>query len=381
MIKDFLKEIYLRIRKILLFPILLLRRVKILEEGEIKKILFLRHDRIGDMVLSTPALRALKEGIPRARLTVLVSSINRDILLGNPFVDEIIVYEKGFLKVIKMIRELRRKSFDLVIDPFLTYELWSAFLAFLTGKYRIGFEMNGREIFFNLKAPEGEGKRTILEQTLELPKALGLKAQDTLPSIYLSEKERSEAWDALKRKGVTEGDLLVGIHPGGYYESQRWSAERFGEVGDKIISEYGFRRNLRAHVIIFGGELDKPFLEIMKKAMRHSPIVMDAMRLRSFIAVLSHCHLLICNNSGPLHIATALRIPTVSIMGPTVPYLWWPAGKNHIVLRKDVECSPCNKAVCKEHRCMDSITVAEVMEAAVRLQIAWIELQIERCRV
>ncbi|MEK7846329.1 MAG: glycosyltransferase family 9 protein, partial [Nitrospinota bacterium] len=85
--------------------------------------------------------------------------------------------------------------------------------------------------------------------------------------------------------------------------------------------------------------------------------------LRVFISLLSHCHLLLCNNSGPLHIATALKIPTVSTMGPSVPYLWWPAGENNIVLRKEIECSPCNKGLCSGHECMELITIDDMMEA------------------
>jgi len=129
MFKDLLKRIYLRIRSSVLSLFYPLRKVVMPEKEELRNILFLRFDRIGDMVLSTPAIRALKEGVPGAKVSVLASSLNKEILLGNPFVDDIMVYANGLFKTIKMIRDLRKRSFDLVIDPFLTYELWTAFLS------------------------------------------------------------------------------------------------------------------------------------------------------------------------------------------------------------------------------------------------------------
>lgn len=344
----------------LLSPFLLFRKIRIPEKKEIKTILLLRHDRVGDMVFSTPLFKALKKNFPDARLTVLASQRNYEIIENNPNVDEILIYNRiGWF-----IKEVRKRRFDFVIDSFLDYELKTAFLAYLTGaKYRMGFEISGRQIFFNIKGPEGKDKRTVLEQTLNIARLLGLTIQDSLPSIYLSEEERAEAWETLKKRGIDEGELLIGIHPGGYYESQRWPAEKFAIAGDRLISKY------KARVVIFGGEGDKDSLNIMKEKMTKSPIIIEHTGLRAFISLLSYCHLLLCNNSGPLHIATALKIPTVSTMGPTIPYLWWPAGENNIVLRKEIECSPCNKGFCTGHECMELITVDDMMNA-VRKQLA-----------
>ena len=365
-LKDSLKEVYLNIRVMLLSPFLLFRKIRIPEKKEIKTILLLRHDRVGDMVFSTPLFRALKKNFPDARLMVLASQRNYGIIENNPNVDEILIYNGiGWF-----IKEVRKRGFDLVIDSFLDYELKTAFLAYLTrAKYRMGFEISGRQIFFNIKGPKGKDKRTVLEQTLDLARSLELTIQDPLPSLYLSEEERARAWETLKKRGVDEGELLIGIHPGGYYESQRWPAEKFASVGDRLISKY------KARVIIFGGEGDKDSLNIMKEKMTKSPIIIEHTGLRVFISLLSYCHLLLCNNSGPLHIATALKIPTVSTMGPTIPYLWWPAGENNIVLRKEIECSPCNKGFCTGHECMELITVDDMM-GAVEKQLAAISKRI-----
>jgi len=117
--------------------------------------------------------------------------------------------------------------------------------------------------------------------------------------------------------------------------------------------------------LIFGAKREQKQITNIVKSMQNQPIVVNEIGLREFIAVLSFCNLLLCNNSGPLHIASGLGIPTVSTMGPTVPYLWLPIGKNHIVLRKALDCSPCDKAVCEEHYCMREISVEDFWEAVL----------------
>lgn len=358
--KDIWKGIYLKLRKILLFPFLLLRSIKTLKEEEIKKILFLRHDRIGDMVLSTPVFKALKKIFPNAKLTVLASEKNYEILQNNPNVDEILIY-KGALWFIK---EMRKRDFDMAIDLFLTHELKQAVMTYISGaKYRLGFEGAGREVFFNLKCPLDSKEKKMVELLLELAKALGGEKEGFEPEIFLTEEEINRASESLIRKGIGINELKIAIHPGAYYPSQRWKAERFGEIGRRVIEEY------RAKVLLFGSRGEDKLLDRIKEVVGDGVYVFADPGIREFIALLSKCDIMVCNNSGPLHIASALKIPTVSIMGPTVTPLWLPFGENHIVINKGLSCSPCNKAVCKDHKCMESITVEEVVEA-VKTQIA-----------
>ncbi len=359
MIRCLLKRGYLATRKLAMLPFRAFVKEVMPETAGLRNILFLRHDGIGDMVLSTPAFRALKEGMPHARLTVLASPRNRDILSGNPFVDEVMLYEPGLSGTVKIIRELRRRSFDIVIDPFLSYKLHTALLAVLSGAgYRLGFAVSGREVFFNLRCPEGDERRSVSAQTLDMARALGLNPRDSMPRLYVSGREREEAWENLRKKGAVKGDILVGIHPGGRYESQRWPAGRFAMAADYMISVY------RARVVLFGAEDDRETVRFIRKVMSNRPLLMDEAGLRAFIAALSCCSLLICNNSGPLHIASALGIPSVSTMGPTAPRLWWPEGEGHIVIRKNLPCSPCGLPACRSHACMKLISVEEVLQAA-----------------
>jgi lipopolysaccharide heptosyltransferase II len=353
-LKESLKDIYLGIRKILLFPFLLLRSIEALEEGEIRSILFLRHDRVGDMVLSTPVFKALKRRFPHARLAVLASEGNWEVIKNNPNIDEIVVF-RGLYRFIK---EMRTKGFDLTIDPFNTYELKQGLLSYLSGaRYRIGFEGAGREIFFNIKGPTLQPAKHFVEQILELVGYLRCDVNGCEPELFLTDEEVQWASGFLLNKGIDTSKMTVALHPGGHFETQRWPLERFGRVAEKIAEE------LKGNVIIFAGPDEKVILDKIKQIFGIDVFIISDIFIRQVMAILSRCDLFLGNNSGPLHIAAALGLPTVSTIGPTVTPLWLPYGRQHIVLRKEFDCSPCNKAVCKNHRCMELITVDDVFEA------------------
>jgi ADP-heptose:LPS heptosyltransferase len=166
----------------------------------------------------------------------------------------------------------------------------------------------------------------------------------------------------LKEKGADESDFLIGCHPGGHFSSQRWPIDNFSRLADEIIERYN------AKIIIIGNHAEKKLIGKMKQLMKGQGLEFIGLPLDKVTALISLFGLFIANNSGPLHIACALNIPTVSTMGPTDPFLWWPQGENHIVLRNEMDCSPCSKPVCTKHACMRSISVEEMM-AAVDSQI------------
>ncbi|MBI5326787.1 MAG: glycosyltransferase family 9 protein [Deltaproteobacteria bacterium] len=349
--KEAVKKIYLLTRALLLRPLCLMRPQRTLEPDSIRDILFLRHDRIGDMALSLPAIKLLKNSFPHARLTVVASGSNKDILSNNPYVDEVLVYNGMF----DYIKHAHHRRFDLAIDPFHNnHELKPAFMTFLSGaRYRIGFAFAGRELFFSMKAPLYDEKNSFIQIMMLILSELGIEDDKSdEPLIFITPDEKTEAE---KNLSILSGKRLAAIHPGAFYPSQRWPIDRFAEIA-KELSYHGFG------VIFFAPA--KEFPDFDKNIFKDSLNVLIAndMQMRQFIALLSLCEILICNNSGPLHIACALKIKTVSIMGPTVPAVWRPHGKGHTVIRRDYPCSPCNKAICKTHECMVDITVKEVIK-------------------
>ena len=202
----------------------------------------------------------------------------------------------------------------------------------------------------------------MIDYNLDLLSCLGIEAQKRQPEIFLSTDEKGNASKLLRKNGVNPEKRIIGIHPGGHYESQRWPIKEFAAISDYLITSYGIK------VILFAGKEEKRLISEFKVYAVKTPIILEDLNLREFMSTLSYCSLFLCNNSGPLHIATALNIPTVSTMGPTIPYHWWPRGDNHIVLRKDLDCSPCKKGICETHECMKLITTDEFL-AAVTSQL------------
>jgi heptosyltransferase-2 len=366
-VRAILKKIYVNFREYLLRVIALFISDKASPDfgsGEgIRKVLFIRVDRIGDLVLSTPALRALKQASPNSHLVVLASPSNQSLLLHNPYVDGVVVYdEKRRLgEKIGIIRQLRTYGFDLAIDPYPDYELRTAVIAFLSGaRKRVGYASYGREVFFNVEAPKIKADKHFVDLTSGILNPLGIAARDKAPEIFLGDGEREWARTRLKKKGA-RGKPLVGIHPGGYYESQRWPPENFADLIGQL------QKDGRLDLIIFGGPGEEDLIRKICSMVTREVLTSLEDDIRRFAALLSRCSLFVCNNSGPLHIAAGLGIPTISMMGPTMRERWMPIGDIHKVLRiDDLPCIGCNLGYCntKTHDCMRLITPSMVLEAA-----------------
>jgi lipopolysaccharide heptosyltransferase II len=366
-LKSILKAIYLNARGFALksLSILLFQRKRFPALRNIGSILFIRVDRVGDMVLSTPAFRAIKAALPEVHLTVMASPANAPVLKNNPDVDEVIVYDRsaGLPVKKKFIGGLRSRHFDLAVDPYTDYELKTAWLAGMSGAvHRIGHAAFGREIFFNSPSQEIDGEKHFVYSALDLLKRIDISSENREPAIYLGADE--EAWaDQWVKENEFEGKKIVAIHPGAYYETQRWLPEYYAGLIDMI------RRKTPLEVVLLGGLPDAIVIEDIL-AGRKPPVCVSVQDdIRKFFAILSQCRLLVCNNSGPLHCAVALGIPTISFIGPTVKERWMPIGDIHRVLRKDdLPCIGCNLGYCKikTHDCMRLIEPKEVFEIIVK---------------
>jgi lipopolysaccharide heptosyltransferase II len=360
-----LKRIYLGFRKHSLHALAaLVARKNLLYLGsgqDIKKILFIRIDRIGDIVLSTPALKAIKGAFPRSELTVLASQSNCSLLLNNPYIDQIVVYDnrRRFLDKIRLIVQLRKGKFDLAIDPYADYELKTALIAFFSGaKKRVGYASYGREVFFNVQAPKIDDSQHFVDLTLDVLKPVGIVTKDKTPEIYLTDNEKKWAGDWVNKKEIGSNPV-IGMHPGAYYETQRWLPERFAELIELL------QKDKKLDVIIFGGPDDEHLVSRICSILHGEVTTYIAHDLRKLSALISCCNVFVCNNSGPLHISVATGTPTISFMGPTIKERWMPIGNIHTVLRIDnLPCIGCNKGYCKinTHDCMRLITPAMVME-------------------
>ena len=336
------------------------------------RILIVRTDRIGDVLLSTPAIKAVRKAHPNAHIAVMVRPYVEDIVDGNPYLDEVILYDKdnkhkGFFGSLAFILELRRKSFDLAIILHPTVR--SNLVPFLAGiPERVGYDKRwGFLLTKRIKDTKHLGEKHEIDYNLDVLRAIGIAAKDrTLYMPVKAEYERViDRFMALNDLGGK--DVIVAVHPGASCRSKRWPAYRFGRVADELMDKYNVK------IVIIGGPSDVKTVQEVETGMLHKPIVLsEEHSLGEVAALLKKCKLLISNDSGPVHIAVAVGTPVISLFGRLDPGLspqrWGPIGQDDIVIHKDVGCEECLAHNCKlSFKCLDAITVEEVFSAAERL--------------
>lgn len=319
-VRSLLGRIYLSLRRI---PLLLCRplfgRRRQLPDS-FERILIIRWDRIGDMVLSTPALEALRRRFPDAGIDVLASSMNAPVLIKHPSVDNVIVWKgpPGSLWSYRSpgaVRLLRRNGYDLVLDMIMDWPVSSALLAALVAPYRSGFREAGKEAFYTLQGSEPDRGRHLVENNARLLEILGVTSADTHP--YLGIKRREPGYP-----------VRVGIHPGGFYPAQRWPAGCWIELIQRMRKD----TPVKEVVLLHDPGADNSLEDDWRREMPGSDIIRSE-NVYDLIETIQELDTLLCNNSGPLHIAGALGVPTLSTMGPTNPDLWWPLGEGQVVVR------------------------------------------------
>lgn len=322
------------------------------------KILLVRTDRIGDVVLVTPTISILRKKYPDAYISMLVNPYTADILKNNPDLDEVIV-EKRFLT---LLEEIKTKKFDITILFFVNLKV--AILTLLAGiPVRIGPASKIWSIFLTKRIFQHRSKveKHEADYNIDLLKVLGItELFRKNPKINLKEEEKARAKKfLLDNYGIEESNFVIGIHPGSRDSAKNWPKEKFAQLSDRIIKE------INAKVLFTGGATEKKLLENIADMMIKKPIILDRqVNLREFIALISQCKIFIANSTGPLHIAVALNIPTVSFHPPIKvcsSKRWEPYGNGHIVFTPiGPECSKCIGKKCVHYDCMDLISVEDV---------------------
>lgn len=321
--------------------------------GSVRRILALRTDRLGDMVLTTPALMDLRRRFPEAEITVLAPAAPLALLEQHPAVDRRVPLQAGGLP-----RELVGR-FDLAIDFTSDAGLRGAFLAGRSrARHRIGLRGAGRQAFFNLKGPRARRAAHVLDLNRAIVRALGAEPSDEAPALHLGAAERGAAAARLAALGAAAP--RVAIHPGGHHPSQRWAPEQFAEVIACLTERHG------AACVVLAGPGEEGLVERICAA---TPDALPAgpLDVRSMAALIGACELFVGCNSGPLHIAGALGVPTVSVMGPTDPVRFAPRGPADRVVRHPLPCSPCDRGRCWHHTCLRGVEPEEVVALAAGL--------------
>jgi heptosyltransferase-2 len=333
-----------------------------------QKILVRATNWVGDAVMSLPALRALRERFPDAEIAILAKPWVAGLYRREPFCDRLIPYSAANLaSKWRAGHELRKSNFDCAILLQNAFE--AAAIAFVARiPERIGYARDGRSALLtkSIAVPrEGEIPRHQRFYYLELLRRAGIIEQ--LPSNNLIRLEgaseaRVDGIAQFKEAGL--GDCVIGVSPGAAYGSaKRWLPERFAEAANRIAGELG------ASVAIFGSKDERELCDAVAGAI-HTKVKNFAgeTSLAEFIDMAAACRVYLTNDSGAMHIASALGVPTVAVFGATDDVATGPTGPLARVIREAVECSPCLLRECPiDHRCMSRVSASRVAEAALDL--------------
>ncbi len=339
------------------------------------KILIRATNWVGDAVMCLPALRAIRAQFPKAHVAILARPWVADIYERESFADEVLLLDAargaGDLSgTWRVAKQLRAQQFDCAILLQNAFE--AALIAWLAAiPRRIGYSRDGRGFLLTdaIAPPRAqEIPRHERFYYLELLRRAGL-LNDPNPrdAVYLDGAAVAREQGARQFAALGLHGKIVGVSPGAAFGgAKRWLPERFAEAASKLARELG------AAVAVFGSEAEHALCETVASLIRERGIAVHnfagATKLREFIELAAACDLYLTNDSGAMHISSALGVPTVAVFGATDDLATGPTGPHARVVREPVECSPCLLRECPiDHRCMTRVTVDRVVETSLAL--------------
>jgi len=337
--------------------------------GERPRILLVRLSAIGDVIVATPTIAALRAALPDAHLAWLVEEKAAEIVRGNPALDEVIVWPRAALArqgraralcgTLAFARQLRERRFDVVID--FQGLLRSALIARACGaRWRIASEgtREGSARLYNVRVPRTED-RSSRQRCLDLLRPLGVESRDRRMSIWFGPEHAAAAARLVERaRAEAGGSRLVCLCPATTWRHKHWREEGWAAVADGLSRD-------GATPLFMGAGADRPLLERIRGRMQ-SPAYLAAgeTSLKEAAALLARADLAITVDTGLMHAAVAVGVPVVALCGPS----YWPGFQDYEgfrMVRKSYPCSPCLRhPTCANDDCMTAIAPAEVLVEA-----------------
>jgi heptosyltransferase-2 len=370
-----LKWFLIRVVDRLLSPLVSLKRVadqarrRSLSSG-IRKILVVEYWNFGDVVLLLPFLQNLRASFPQASITLAVNPKVVELLQAESVADQLIPLRvpwaqhftrwkkynplsSSWVGLFRSVLALRRQHFDLALTGRM--DIRDNFLLWLAGaRQRVGYGFaGGRQFLTHVVKPDPRRPHRS-EVWLRLLEHLDKPVSVTLPALHLTTSEQTFARHFLEENGIQPYNTILGIHAGAGMAVRSWGERNFAAVEAPLLSDPLIR------TIWFLQPGERPPRNTLPGHR-----VVACLPLRKFMAVLAHCHVLLCNDSGPMHIATTLRVPVVAIFGPQEPKWFGPMGEeNRVVIRREYWCRPCfDYCIFKQPHCLRSITPDDVLQA------------------
>ncbi|OGQ99988.1 MAG: hypothetical protein A2505_05590 [Deltaproteobacteria bacterium RIFOXYD12_FULL_55_16] len=347
--------------------------------GDIKKILIFTGGGIGDIVMSIPTLRLFGECFKDKEIDIAVSSRVKDVIEDIVDWHEVIVWDKGLVKKTitrslmsnyGLYLNLRKRKYDLLID-IEAIESWQAaikrflFYKVISPGRIAGRDTDGYGFFLDYKVADSLcSAEHEVDRRLSLVAALGCQTISVDSSIKIDECQMRYADNLLREKGIGESDFVVGINPNAFKQSCQWGVEKFISLIKKILEKY------KAKIVVIGSEGDRALVEkVIKEVNSDDCIPLTGLGLMQLSAVISKFHIFITNDTGPMHLAAAVKTPVVAIIGIApkryAPYI--AEDRKRVLCVDNLLCRPCSKVYCKKKLCLDSITVDMVWESFMSL--------------
>ena len=335
-------------------------------------ILIVKLSAIGDVVHTLPSLAALRKLYPESHITWVVEEASSDIIRGHPHLDRVIISRrKRWVENLKklhdikttiadirsFVKTLRDRKYDLVIDFHGLFK--SSVIVLLSGgKRKLGYdsmqELSG--LFLNEKISEDMGKHAV-DRYLDFIRYLGTDIDNPDFNIPIEEGNKIRIETLLKANYIDINEPFVAVNPVAFWDTKLWEDNKFARLCDRITKELKYK-------VVFTGSKGHGSIERIRSMMTFPSVNLEGQTtLRDLAYLYRLSGLLITTDSGPMHIAAAMNTPTVALFGPTDPSRTGPYGKGHIVVQKEMPCSPCFLKKCDTKRCMEEITVDEVFEA------------------
>ncbi|MBF0121026.1 MAG: lipopolysaccharide heptosyltransferase II [Desulfobacterales bacterium] len=338
------------------------------DKERINRILIRSTNWIGDAIMTTPTVRAIRKNFPEAFISLLAKPWVAPVFKNNPYIDNILIYDeadkhRGNLGKLRLSKDLKKNSFDLAILLQNAFE--AALITFWARiPIRIGFNRDARRLLLTHPVPcTNEIKK--VHQTkyyLGILEGVELKTDGTELDLNIKTEEDIEAENILKQYGINSYDKIIGINPGATYgTAKRWFYERYAEVSKRLIDSFG------VWVLVFGSPKEIDLGEQICRSVGNRSInLCGKTDLSNAIAIINRCNLFITNDSGLMHIAAALNIPQIAIFGSTDHITTAPASTKSQIIKIETPCSPCLKPDCpkEHHKCMKNITTDMVYDSA-----------------
>lgn len=330
---------------------------------KVHKILVIKSAAIGDVLLASPVIENLRYYFPNAEINFLTQKYCKEALTGNPFVSRILTYNLEWDTGWFIIKKIRKQKYDMIIDLYCNPR--TALISFLSGaKYKVGFRFKGRTYAYNIKIKPRSAEVHNVEFNLDSLRAIGLKIITNKPKFYINDIHREFAANFFKLNDLL-GKKIIGINPSGTWQTKVWYPEKFVELLKAIDGKF-------LTILFWGNENEKRIAMKIQTESGGKPILIPETDLKYMAALIEKCSVFLTNDTGPMHIASALGVNVVAIFGPTNPHLQGPLNNNSIIVKNSLlPCLGCNLTKIEdchfEHKCMKELSVNVVYNELINM--------------